>query len=957
MPCQPRRARAGPVRLLAALALVLACKTRPTSDPSTKPEISAQTSEPANIDLPDIEDGAEDGSEPGEVAPETPAVRPPPAKVDGNAAALDALGRSNPEGARDFLKAVVKQNPADEQLRLALALALLNTGAYDEAEAVLSEKPAKGKPVASLRVRMHAQLRLLRGDVKGAESLLDARIAADANDLAARGDLIALRSLTGRSGQPLDLINQMYDAYDQGKATSIDSLVAVARAARARGTTGAFQDANMVLGDAEKLVASHTGPEPQFMVQDRVLLLRGAIFREKYASAEAADTYDIILKRDPWQPDALAGLAVVHLEELRLAAATKSAEAALQTNPHHPDAHGVLARVALIEGRRAEALDRVRSKVLKVSPRHPVGLAVVAGAALSADDTAAYKQARDEAVTFAPTAFYLALADLLVSMHLYEQTDVVLAEAIKNDENHASLQSAHGLNLLRLGRETDGRAALAKAWKRDRFNERTRNTLDLYDQRIDPHYTDVADGDLRLRLPKEDAEHVQADYVALIAKARKALDQRYGMHPGPLRIEVFADSSDFSVRTIGVPSLGAVGVCFGDLITSVGPYAGTHNFHQVLWHELAHVYAVKLSKGRVPRWFTEGLSEWESEIADPSWARESSELLAEARRAGRLRKLGELDLAFLRATSPIMMEVAYATAAWSMRYLGETYGLPKLNEILKGYATGATTEELFKKHLGKEMPQVEADFEKWMNTRLDQTISGWHPTKGKSKDPRDVLYTKAATQLRAKDWTTAARTLQELIQGRGDGFRPRMLLGEVLLQGPQWKSAEQHFKKAREFQREAIEPIIRLAEVARKANDLAAEKQLLRDGLAIDGMSYDPAGRLLMLSVISKDDANFTVALDRATAIAPLHPLTLAGQSLKAARTDKPRALAISKRALTAIDAAEGRGPADSLVVLALAAEAAGDMTTAKILAARATAEKGLPEPAKQAMARISTGK
>ena len=46
--------------------------------------------------------------------------------------------------------------------------------------------------------------------------------------------------------------------------------------------------------------------------------------------------------------------------------------------------------------------------------------------------------------------------------------------------------------------------------------------------------------------------------------------------------------------------------------------------------------------------------------------------------------------------------------------------------------------------------------------------------------------------------------------------------------------------------------------------------------------------------------------------------------------------------------------PADTLVVLALASEAAGDLTTAKILATRASAEKGLPKPAKQAMARIA---
>src|SRR5690606_15514846 len=105
-----------------------------------------------------------------------------------------------------------------------------------------------------------------------------------------------------------------------------------------------------------------------------------------------------------------------------------------------------------------------------------------------------------------PIPFWLALADVLVSMHMYEQAGTVLAEAAARAPDNAHVQSAHGLNLLRLGKEPEGRAALKAAWKRDRFNERTRNTLDLYDQRIDPLYTDVVDGDLSLRLLKEDQE-------------------------------------------------------------------------------------------------------------------------------------------------------------------------------------------------------------------------------------------------------------------------------------------------------------------------------------------------------------------------------------------------------------------------------------------------------------------
>jgi len=947
--------------LAALLALVGACKERPGSVvPQAGPEISAAD------DSNDAGDAAADGVEVPELdepsPPAGPAKRPPPGPVTTLGTAVDALGHGNPEGAATFLKTALQKQPGDEGLRLTLAHALMTAGRHDEAEAVLAERPNKTKPPGGARLRMHARLRLLRGDAPAAEALLAQAIAQDADDLAARGELLALKTATGKGNEPTTraLMDALYDAYDAGKATSAEALVAVARAALARGTSGAYHDANMVLSEAERLPAPSGGPEQGFIVQDRVLLLRGAVFREKYAASEAADTYNLILARDAWQPDALAGMALTHLEELRLAAAAEAAEAALQTNPRHTDAHGVLARIALIEGRRDEALARARAQILAVHPRHPVGLAVLAAAGLAADDDPAFARARDEALAFSPSAvpFFLALTDSLVSMHLYEQTGAVLEDATQRAPEDPYLQSAFGLNLLRLGKETEGRAALGRAWKRDRFNERTRNTLDLYDQRIDPHYTDVASGDLRLRLPKQDAELVQADFIAGIERARAALDRRYGMRPGPLRIEVFSDPNDFSVRTIGVPSLGAVGVCFGDLITSVGPYRGTHNFQQVIWHELAHVYAVRLSRGRVPRWFTEGLSEWESELADPSWARESAELLAQARREGRLRQLGELDLAFLRATSPVMMEVAYATAAWAMRYLGETHGLPKLMLVLKGYASGATTEALFKQHLGQDMRAVEAGFEAWMNTRLDRTISGWQPSPRGKIEARDKLLAQAIVEIRAKDYTTAARTLQQLVQGAGDGYRPRMLLGEVLLQGPQWQSAAPHFEKARGFNREAIEPIIRLAELARRAGDVSAEKQRLREGLALDGMSFDPAARLTMLAVVTDDAAALAVGLERGVAVAPLHPLTLGARALQIARSgDKAGAAVLTRRALKSVDEAEGRGPADTLVVLAIASEAAGERSTAKILATRAVAEKGLPEPARAALDAIIRAK
>ncbi|MCA9716514.1 MAG: hypothetical protein KC468_17720, partial [Myxococcales bacterium] len=361
---------------------------------------------------------------------------------------------------------------------------------------------------------------------------------------------------------------------------------------------------------------------------------------------------------------------------------------------------------------------------------------------------------------------------------------------------------------------------------------------------------------------------------------------------------------------------------------------------------------------RVPRWFTEGLSEWESEVADPSWARESAELLAAAQRKGKLRKLHELELAFLRAESPVMMEVAYSEAAYAIRYLGETYGLPQLIKILEGYAEGQSTEALFERHLGKGMPAVEREFETWLKSQLSKKVSGWHPAPegggpaAAKAGPRDELYRRALAQARESDFDGASRTLQQLIQQDGDGYPARMLLAEVLLQGPSWKSAKKHLERARSFHVEAIEPLVKLAEVARRAGDVTAEKAVLKDAIEIDALSLDPAARLLMLARVTGDAALLDQAYARATEIAPLHPITLAIRAERLAQGgDAAGAGAVLQRATRGLD----EGPVDTVVVVALAAAAAGKQAMARELATAAQKHAdSLPREARQALEKLA---
>ena len=99
-------------------------------------------------------------------------------------------------------------------------------------------------------------------------------------------------------------------------------------------------------------------------------------------------------------------------------------------------------------------------------------------------------------------------------------------------------------------------------------------------------------------------------------------EARYGFKPEtPIIFDMLKRHADFSVRTMGTMGLGALGVCFGPTVMMDSPSArrpGTFNWAGTAHHEIAHVFTLQLSRGRTPRWLTEGLSSWEEVRRSPS---------------------------------------------------------------------------------------------------------------------------------------------------------------------------------------------------------------------------------------------------------------------------------------------------------------------------------------------------
>jgi cellulose synthase operon protein C len=128
------------------------------------------------------------------------------------------------------------------------------------------------------------------------------------------------------------------------------------------------------------------------------------------------------------------------------------------------------------------------------------------------------------------------------------------------------------LNQLRMGEMADGRANLDRAFRGDPFNVWFKNTLDLLDSL--ERYEERTVGPFTLVI-RDDEAGLLAPLVARVAEEAWAdLTARYGVSPDvPVRIELYPNSTDFSVRTVGMTGIGALGVAFGRVLAMDSPSA------------------------------------------------------------------------------------------------------------------------------------------------------------------------------------------------------------------------------------------------------------------------------------------------------------------------------------------------------------------------------------------------
>ena len=564
-----------------------------------------------------------------------------------------------------------------------------------------------------------ARALLAQGRLTEADSAL-ARLSrlAGPDQRLAGASLAELRLRQGRRPEATDLAAGLVGSANDASNLAARDWLALGIAERVLGESDPqrFKNALEALDRAVEMDSS--------LVEGHLRL--GDLFLEKYNAPDARAAYGEVLRRDSSNARARLGVARVLLFEGSPAAGAAAA-AALSASADLAGTHTLMARLALdaeqydsaaTHARRAIALDSLDLEAWGMLG----AVAALGGGGDQAFDAAAAAVKRLHA---RPAGFYAALAEAAARHRRYADAARWAREGIAADPADARALGVLAMNELRLGQMDSGRVHLEGSFERDPYHLWHKNTLDLFDAVA--KFRTVSSPRFVLVAPPAQADGLALELVPLLEEAYDSLVARYAYRPPtPIRLEIYDRHADFSVRTVGLPGLGALGVSFGTVLAIDAPTArpgGAFNWGSTAWHELAHTFTLGASGHRVPRWLSEGLSVLEERRARPGWGAFPSAGFLVALQDGRLPPLSRLNDGFVRPKRPDDIGNAYYMASLACEWMEATWGIDAIRRLLKGYAEGGHTPALLQRVLGVAPGELDRRFDAYVRQRFAKGLA------------------------------------------------------------------------------------------------------------------------------------------------------------------------------------------------------------------------------------------
>ncbi|MEM8884082.1 MAG: tetratricopeptide repeat protein [Planctomycetota bacterium] len=761
--------------------------------------------------------------------------------------AEESFREGNYEEAEARYRKALKRAPKNLEAQMGLAHCLYVVGRYEDTREAV-EGVRKQHPDALPPRLLEARVDLRTGEYakvrRAMKPVFDAADRPDVDQLHAGVLLARAHAAEGQRGDAKDVLDKIVARYKQrydvlqSAAFNADELryeplkawplsremTVIASALRLYVELypieyDFIENAMELVGYARKLDESNWDAWTEYVRITRTERSRGI--------ARARKAYEIVTKRNPEVADLYVevsrsiGIGWNQGEQVNLA------ETALRVNPRQTDARAILARIHLEDNQYDEARTHI-DQALEVNPKHVEALTLRAVHKLLTGDRAGFDAGMAAVLKINPTygeGYHIAGLVVAGRQRRYRDAIALVRKGIEIDPTNFEAHTSAGIFLANLGRAEEAIKALRRSREllpyehplRENFLEVLKYvTGSMVEQRTE-HFV------IRYDPAEYDVHH---RYLGPVLEASwEDMVKRYGFEPDkPVLVECFKTQNDFSVRTIGLPGIPALGACFGGLITLDAPraFGRPFNWHGTAVHEFAHVITLQLSAGQVPRWFTEGVSVLEEKPFESGWGRSENyeRQVADAYLTETLPRIATFDGMF-RSNR---VGYAYYVGGLMLELIREKWGEEGIVKALKLWAKDASQASVFREAFGISMGEFDKMFRARVKERVDRyrivpnyaliyvqlleqrkknpkdglvdTKLGWAHLrrnqmvdagaaldsarrKGVGDDPLTILLA-ASLRFRARDAAGTERELKRFFDKGGEDFDARMMMVQVL---------------------------------------------------------------------------------------------------------------------------------------------------------------------------------
>lgn len=659
------------------------------------------------------------------------------------------------------------------------------TGNYQQAESVVADA-IENDDYASYPLLSTQLAEVKRAVGESAEALdifaavLDGLPEPPVRTLVQYGSLLQFK---GQRSEAYRILDRAVQRYNSGLVFTSEDVAMVALASWLMGN---FYDANSLFDEATR--ANPNNLEAHTLWAD--------LFLEKYNAADAERGYQEALDINSRYVPALVGIARVVGDERRL-------QRALAINPNSIPALETYAQLLMMNGREDEAMAYF-TQVLALNPESLKTISILAAQAALNERMDEYENYYQQVQAFSPgnAQFLGDIADAFGNNYRFTEAVEYARAALEADAEYWQGYTLLGNNLIRLGEEEEGKANLEIGFENDPFNVMTSNMLKVFDTL--ETYATLESEHFKVHMSERDADILWPYLEPLLEEAWDTLTEKYAFEPeGPILIEVFENSEDFAVRSVGLPDIGPlVGICFGKVVTLISPDTLTANWQEIVWHEFMHVITLQMTENRMPRWLSEGISVWEEREGRPYWGRDQGLDLVRAADQGKLLPVADLNSGFSGARNNADLSFAYFQSYLVVDYIARQYGFDKLVELVQQYAFIKEDRERFGEVFAMDIGEFDAGFRDWIDQRVEEINVYVHtedvPDEGEGHG-HGIRENSSAILAELYNNASLKQHMRSRIEENPRDFQAYLQLGIVLFKEEAFEEARSYLETAHEM--------------------------------------------------------------------------------------------------------------------------------------------------------------